>query len=145
MLLMNYKMNASNAESFADALKSIVPGTLKKMAMIDNHLTDDQISRMFKSLGSNQLGGLSSLCLMKNEMGNETIQSLAHSFLPSDAARVLKKLFIKKPILVSRKLQMEDVFVELERHALNFRVLDTLCISQLKLGRGCISPLAIAI
>lgn len=64
MLLMNYKMNASNAESFADALKSIVPETLKKMALIDNRLTDDQIARIFKSLGSNQLGGLSSLCLI---------------------------------------------------------------------------------
>jgi len=40
---------------------------------------------------------------------------------------------------------MEDVFVELERNALNFRVLDTLCISQLKLGRECINPLAMAV
>jgi hypothetical protein len=47
MLLMHYKMNASNADSFADALKSIVPQTMKKMALIDNALTDQQISRMF--------------------------------------------------------------------------------------------------
>jgi hypothetical protein len=40
---------------------------------------------------------------------------------------------------------MEDVFVELEHNALNFRVLDTLCISQLKLSRECIGPLAMTI
>jgi hypothetical protein len=64
MLLMGYKMNGSNADSFADALQTLVPETLRKMAMIDNDLADEQIARMFKSLGSNQLGGLSSLCLI---------------------------------------------------------------------------------
>lgn len=40
---------------------------------------------------------------------------------------------------------MDGVFFGLERNALNFRVLDTLCISQLKLGSECVGPLAMAI
>jgi hypothetical protein len=40
---------------------------------------------------------------------------------------------------------MDNVFVELERNALNLRVLDTLCISQLKLGSECIVALGMAI
>ena len=48
-------------------------------------------------------------------------------------------------MIANRKLEMEEVFIELERNALNLKRLDTLCISQLKLNTECLVPLAAAI
>lgn len=50
LLLINYKLNGPNAESFADALKSLVPNSLKKLFLMDNLLTDNDVALMFESL-----------------------------------------------------------------------------------------------
>lgn len=82
---------------------------------------------------------------MQNEVGNETVESLANNFINSSAAVDLKKLRIKKPIIVSRKLDIEAIFLQLERNALNLSKLNSLCISQMKIGGECIAPLAMSI
>jgi len=52
LLLINYKLNGPNAESFAHALKSLVPNSLKKLFLMDNSLTDNDVALMFEALGN---------------------------------------------------------------------------------------------
>ena len=50
MMLLNYKMNSSNSESFGDALKSLIPLKLIKLTLYDNNLNDRTIASIFNSL-----------------------------------------------------------------------------------------------
>ena len=53
LTLINYKLNGPNAHSFAEALKLLVPKDLRKLLLMDNLLTDNDIALVFESLGSN--------------------------------------------------------------------------------------------
>ena len=44
-------MNGANAESFGDALQSLVPDSLKKLFLMDNLLQDKDVANIFDSLG----------------------------------------------------------------------------------------------
>lgn len=50
LILLNYRLNESNAKSFATVMKDLVPGTLKKLVLIDNNLRDDHLRTLFESL-----------------------------------------------------------------------------------------------
>ena len=62
-------MNGANAESFGDALRSLVPDTLKKLFLMDNLLQDKDFANIFDSLGQNNKKGLSSFTLLQNQIG----------------------------------------------------------------------------
>ena len=47
---MGYKFNRGNAESFADALKVLVPGSLKKLFLMDNLLKDSEVGNIFTQM-----------------------------------------------------------------------------------------------
>lgn len=64
LLLMGYKMNSGNAESFGDALRNLVPDTLKKLFLMDNLLQDKDVGNIFDSLGQNNKKGLQSFTLV---------------------------------------------------------------------------------
>ena len=50
LMLLNYKINASNSDSFGDALRSLIPVKLRKLTLYDNNLNDRTISSIFNSL-----------------------------------------------------------------------------------------------
>ena len=62
--MINYKLNGPNAESFAEAIKTLVPDQLKKLFLMDNLLSDDDVALVFESLGNNKKGGLNSLSIL---------------------------------------------------------------------------------
>lgn len=142
MLLLNYQMNASNAESFGEALHSLIPDRLQRLTLMANKLSDRNVASIFRAMGACDSGGLSSFSLMHNELGSSAIESLANNFFASDAAEKLKTFRIKAPILVGHNLDLAKAFVQMEKSAINFVKLKTLCISQMKLTKDCIQPLA---
>lgn len=64
MLLLNYKMNASNAESFCEALRSLIPDRLQHLTLMDNKLSDPNLASIFCAMGACASGGLSSFSLI---------------------------------------------------------------------------------
>ena len=64
LLLLNYKLNTSNAGPFASSLKSLVPATLKKIFLLDNLLKDRDVSNIFESLAGCENGGITSFALV---------------------------------------------------------------------------------
>ena len=64
LTLINYKLNGPNAQSFAEALKMLVPKNLVKLLLMDNLLSDNDIALVFESLGTNQKGSLNTLCIL---------------------------------------------------------------------------------
>ena len=61
---MGYKFNRGNAESFADALKFLIPVTLKKLFLMDNLLKDDNVAKIFTSMSVIETKGLVSFTLV---------------------------------------------------------------------------------
>ena len=141
LFLLNYKLNAGNSESFSEALSTLVPETLKKVTLMDNGLTDKDVANVFAALGECRGGGLASFSLLQNCIGNEAVGKLARKYFGSAAATHLKKLSIKNPVVVSKNLEMSQVFEQMEGSALKLVNMNTLRISQLKLDKRSIRPL----
>lgn len=57
------------------------------------------------------------------------VQSLADNFINSEFNFNLKKLIIKNPVIINQKLDFSRVFFSMEQSIMNFKKLNTLCIS----------------
>lgn len=77
---------------------------------MDNNLNDKNVASVFEALSTCQNGGLKSFSLIKNQIGNLTVQSLANHFFCSDSAKYIRKFQIKNPKVVCKNLRMEVVF-----------------------------------
>jgi hypothetical protein len=73
--LINYKMNDSNAEAFADSTMKTVPAYLRKITLLDNGLTEEMLAYFFEKLADRENeecfgdGGLKSLTCVLNDLG----------------------------------------------------------------------------
>ena len=140
-MLMGYKFNRGNAESFGEVIKLLVPDTLSNLFLIDNLLKDNHIANIFQSLAESDSGGLSSFKLVQNQIGYLTIKSLSTSFFASDAAKWLQKFQIKEPFVANRNMDMSVMFKSMASNVNNLRALRVMQISQMKLNRECVPPL----
>ena len=60
-MLLGYKFNRGNAESFGDALKILIPDSLKKLFLMDNFFKDREVANIFRSMSECKTKGLHSL------------------------------------------------------------------------------------
>lgn len=64
LLLIGYKFNSGNAESFADVLKLLIPNSLKKLFLMDNLLLDKDVATIFRSMAAGEEKGLTSFSIL---------------------------------------------------------------------------------
>lgn len=117
MYLLNYKINSNSQGSFGGAVAALIPDMLKKLYLMDNNLTDSSVASMFQALSACQEGGLSSLSIINNQLGNLAISALTESFLTSSTAKYLKKFHIKSPVIISKNSQLQHIFQKLEQQS----------------------------
>ena len=120
----------------------LVPDKLQKLALVENGLKDEIMGHLFKDLSKNLYGGLSSIVIVKNEVGDQTLSDLVNQFFISIAAMSLKKFVIKNPIQVCRKHEFSLLVSGMLTNVKNLNSLQKLTLSQLSLPFKCISNLA---
>ena len=79
--LVEYKFGEANAASFVDAMNTLVPEKLKKLTLISNAISDKSIAEIFKRLTENEDGGLTSIAILNNDIGRETLRALEQFYL----------------------------------------------------------------
>jgi len=128
-MLLNYHLNESNAVSFSEALKGLVPGSFTKMVLVDNLLKDRHLASMFGALADNQGGGLRTITIIKNQFGDKALAQLADKYILTDAASDLRKLIIKSPHLALRRLDFGYLVQRMVKNSQNIGGLRTLTLS----------------
>jgi hypothetical protein len=67
MPLINYQLNETNANSFAQSLQCIVPKVLRKMYLVNNSLKDKDVAKLFQDLS--ETSGLQQIGIIGNGLG----------------------------------------------------------------------------
>ena len=104
VFLLNYQMNIKTQETFGGAIALLIPHQLKRLTLMENNFTDKNLASVFESLSTFKDGGITSFSMIKNRIGNLTVDNLANTFFTSHAVLFLKKFNIKNPIIVSKNL-----------------------------------------
>ena len=73
---MNYGLNEANSAALATTFNMLIPEKLTQLILIDNSIEDKNLSYLIHKLTSNKNGGLNILKILKNNIGNLTLESI---------------------------------------------------------------------